>query len=73
MSGIHEIEQAVSALSPQDLSRFRAWFLEFDSAVLDELSNEREASSSAMLSEVALSDWMRREEDAAWAHLQQGR
>jgi hypothetical protein len=40
--------------------------------VLDELSDEREASSPAMLSEVALSDWMRREEDAAWARLQQG-
>jgi hypothetical protein len=32
MSSIQEIEQAVRALSPQDLSLFRAWFLEFDSA-----------------------------------------
>lgn len=35
MSSIQELEQAVSGLSPQDLARFRVWFLEFDSAAWD--------------------------------------
>jgi hypothetical protein len=44
MSSIQEIEQAVRALSPQDLSLFRAWFLEFDSAVWDRRLEEDAAS-----------------------------
>ena len=36
MSTIQEIERAVSDLSPEELSRFRAWFLEFDAQVWDE-------------------------------------
>lgn len=36
MSTIHEIERAVSDLPPAELSRFRAWFLEFDAQVWDE-------------------------------------
>jgi len=36
MSTIHEIERAVSGLPPEDLSRFRAWFLEFDAQIWDE-------------------------------------
>jgi hypothetical protein len=35
MSTIHEIENAVSSLSPEDLSRFREWFFEFDARVWD--------------------------------------
>lgn len=30
MSTLHEIERAVSQLSPEDLAAFRAWFAEFD-------------------------------------------
>jgi hypothetical protein len=36
MSTIQEIERAVSDLPPEELSRFRAWFLEFDAQVWDE-------------------------------------
>ena len=33
---IHEIEQAVTELSPKELARFRQWFDEFDAQVWDE-------------------------------------
>lgn len=35
MSTVTEIERAVTDLSPQDLARFRAWFLEFDARAWD--------------------------------------
>lgn len=35
MTTIHEIEQAVSSLDPDELVRFREWFLEFDAAAWD--------------------------------------
>jgi hypothetical protein len=38
--------------------------------LLDEPADET-AHATALLSEAALSDWNREEEDAAWAHLQQ--
>lgn len=38
--------------------------------LLDEPADE-ESNVTALLSEAALSDWNREEEDAAWAHLQQ--
>jgi hypothetical protein len=40
--------------------------------ILDEPAEEA-ASFSALLSESALADWNRPEEDEAWSHLQQGR
>jgi hypothetical protein len=40
--------------------------------LLDE-PGEESAHATALLSEAALSDWNREEEDAAWAHLQQER
>ena len=33
---IHEIEQAITELSPKELARFRHWFDEFDAQVWDE-------------------------------------
>ena len=36
MSEIEQLEKTVSNLSPTDLAKFRAWFLEFDSRVWDE-------------------------------------
>jgi hypothetical protein len=36
MSTIVEIERAVSELTPEELSRFRAWFLDFDAKAWDE-------------------------------------
>lgn len=41
--------------------------------VLDEPADEAEAHLPYLLSESALSDWNREEEDAAWAHLQRAR
>ena len=36
---IHEIEQAITELSPNELARFRQWFEEFDAQVWDEQFN----------------------------------
>jgi hypothetical protein len=36
MTKIEEIEEAVSALPPNDLARFRAWFEAFDAERFDE-------------------------------------
>lgn len=35
MNTLHDIEAAVSNLSPDELSRFREWFFEFDASVWD--------------------------------------
>lgn len=35
MSTVSEIEDAVSKLSPEELSSFRSWFSEFDAAAWD--------------------------------------
>jgi len=35
MNNLHEIEHAVSQLSPEELAAFRAWFAEFDAEVWD--------------------------------------
>jgi hypothetical protein len=35
MTTVHDIESAVSSLSPEELSRFRDWFFEFDARVWD--------------------------------------
>jgi len=44
---IHEIEQAIKELSPEELARFRAWFEEFDAKVWDE-QIERDARSGKL-------------------------
>ena len=35
MSKIEELERKIQALSPEELARFREWFLEFDWAAWD--------------------------------------
>jgi hypothetical protein len=35
MSTVHELEQAIRALSPQDLAAFRDWFARFDAEIWD--------------------------------------
>jgi hypothetical protein len=35
MDNVEKIEQEVEALSPAELARFRAWFLEYDWAAWD--------------------------------------
>ena len=44
---IHEIEQAITELSPNELERFREWFDEFDAQVWDE-QFERDAKSGKL-------------------------
>ncbi len=55
---ITELEQAVTQLSEQDLSRFRAWFEEFDAQEWDE-QFKRDALSGKLdkIAEKALSDY----------------
>jgi hypothetical protein len=36
MNEVEHIEQRVEHLSPQDLVKFRAWFIDFDARVWDE-------------------------------------
>lgn len=36
MSEVEELEQKVQRLSSEDLAKFRAWFIEFDSRLWDE-------------------------------------
>jgi len=57
MSTIQEIERAVSGLSAEELSRFRAWFLEFDAKLWDQqfASDVAEGRLQALADE-ALSD-----------------
>jgi putative hemolysin len=55
---IHEIEQAITELSPKELARFREWFEEFDAKVWDE-QFERDAKSGKLdaLANKALADF----------------
>jgi hypothetical protein len=36
MSEIEQLEQRIQSLSPEELARFRAWFLEFDAKIWDQ-------------------------------------
>ena len=36
MSEIEQIEEKVQSLSPKELAKFRAWFIEFDSRIWDQ-------------------------------------
>lgn len=57
MSKIEELEQKVQALSPEELARFREWFLEFDWAAWDkQLERDVRAGKLDALAEKALRD-----------------
>lgn len=56
---IEEIEQAVEALEPEELARFRAWFAEYDWAAWDQ-QIERDADAGRLAS---LVDEARRDHD----------
>ena len=55
---IIELEQAVTQFSEQELSRFRAWFEEYDVHIWDQ-QFERDALSGKLdkLAEIAISDY----------------
>jgi hypothetical protein len=44
---VHEIEKAITELSPEELARFREWFEEFDAQIWDE-QFERDAESGKL-------------------------
>jgi hypothetical protein len=57
MSTIQEIQTAISELSPEELSVFRAWFAEFDAKVWDqEFEQDVTAGRLEALAEEALRD-----------------
>jgi hypothetical protein len=57
MDTIQEIQTAVSELSPEELSVFRAWFAEFDAKVWDqEFEQDVAAGRLEALAEEALRD-----------------
>jgi hypothetical protein len=44
MSTVHEIEQAIRALAPQDLAALRDWFVAFDAEIWDRRLEEDAAA-----------------------------
>ena len=57
MDKVERIEQDVQALSPEELARFRAWFLEYDWAAWDRrLERDVRAGKLDDLAEKALRD-----------------
>lgn len=68
VEAIVEADGRVRLLEPIELGGARRALL----TILDE-SAEEAANISALLSEPALEDWNRPEEDEAWSHLQPGR
>ena len=57
MGKVENIEQQIQALSPEELARFRAWFLEFDWAAWDrQIERDVRAGRLDALAEKALRD-----------------
>jgi len=55
---IHEIEQAITELSADELARFREWFEDFDAQMWDEqLENDAKAGKLDKLADKAKSDF----------------
>lgn len=68
VEAVVEADGRVRLLEPLEVAGARRALL----TILDEPAEEA-AIFSALLSEGALADWNRPEEDEAWSHLQQGR
>jgi hypothetical protein len=68
VEAVIEADGQVRLLEPLEVAGARRALL----TILDEPAEEA-ANFSALLSERALADWDRPEEDEAWSHLQQGR
>jgi len=55
---IQEIKQAVKGLSPNELSRFRHWFEDYDAKAWDEqLERDAKAGKLSKLADKAVSDY----------------
>ena len=58
MSDLEEIEQRIRKLSPDELSRFRAWFIEFDHLLWDrQIEADSNAGKLDMLASEALAEY----------------
>ena len=58
MSELEEIEQRIRKLSPDELSRFRAWFIEFDHLLWDrQIEADSNAGKLDMLAAEALAEY----------------
>ncbi len=58
MSEIEQLEKRIENLTPQQLAKFRAWFLEFDARVWDEqIEADAEAGKLDGLIAEALADY----------------
>ena len=55
---IHEIEQAITELSPNELARFRQWFEEFDAEIWDkQFARDAKSGKLDKLADKAKSDF----------------
>jgi len=58
MSEIEQLAQRIENLSPQDLAKFRAWFVEFDGRVWDaQIEADAKAGKLDSLINEALADY----------------
>ncbi len=58
MSKVEQLEQGIENLSPQDLAKFRAWFIEFDARVWDvQIEGDAKAGKLDGLITEALADY----------------
>jgi hypothetical protein len=54
---LHDIENAIAGLRPDDLAKFRAWFVEFDADAWDrQIEDDARAGRLDALAEEALRD-----------------
>lgn len=58
MSELEKLEQRIQGLSPDELKKFRAWFVEFDARVWDEqIESDGKAGKLDKLVTEALSEY----------------
>jgi hypothetical protein len=58
MSEVEQLEQKIESLSPHDLAKFRAWFLEFDARLWDtQIEADAKAGKLDELVNEALADY----------------
>jgi hypothetical protein len=58
MSEIEQLEQKIESLSPEDLAKFRTWFLEFDARLWDaQIEADAKAGKLDGLINEALADY----------------
>jgi hypothetical protein len=60
MTTVETIERAIKELSPEELAKFRRWFLEFDAAAWDaQIEADAAAGKFDALAEEALAEYRR--------------